>query len=1071
LKKIVKKISEGLTILSQETDDITDIAIIGMSFKLPKANSQEEFWDNIINQKNCVASISENRKKISNDVIVCFGKKNVSYRKMAYIDEIDTFDYKYFGMSKKEADFIDPNQRLFLENTIKAIEDAGHGMDSIKSTKTGVFVGFDSDSDYKYLVEYYAPEFSELSQVENLPAMIAGRVSHLLDLKGPSIIINTTCSSSLVALHIACEALKNKECDMAIVGGVKVSLMPIERDLSFGNESKDGKTRVFDENANGAVSGEGVVTLLIKPFDQAVKDKDNIYAVIKGSAVNHNGNGASVMAPNPIAEEEVITSAWKNAKIDPSTISYIECHSVGTKWGDAIEIEGISRAFNRYTDNKKFCAVGSVKTNIGHLDSVSGLAGLVKAVLGLRNKIIPPSLPLEMPNKNINFDDGPVYYNDTAKPWNQSPRRCGVSAAGLSGTNCHIVLEGYDRPTDDIRVTEGEHIFTLSAKNIELLKDSIQDFITYLEKDINSDGNTNQKYNLEDICYTVNTGRGRYDYGIFCIVKDKEDLLKQLYQAKQDLRDIERDIEFRCSVKINDGLIDNELLMDKLLKEYRLTSDREILMQIEKLYYKGVKINWSYLYEKGKYHRVSIPTYHFEKSRCWIKKHDQYQQKKTVREVKLVGRNDDKYTKTEIQISKVIADLLDLSEIDINHSFAELGGNSILAVKLELDLEKEGLFFPDFIESIKGSIRDMAKEISEELISNKDNDNSIERKKEQAKNIVRRETDGIIPFNDIFYKSCFYNALFTVLQSCGYPIGYFYVNDFIIYITNSYGFIKVEYQELKDCKQILRNIKVRYKGESHVTDIVRYAIDEINQGNILLIWNDPYYASIRKDAYRVKHRSHPWVVSDVDMENKHFVVYEHTNSDSLNYHKQELSFDELRACYDSYITLYGKDENGYSCYSFEHKPKKLKINLDLDSTYFANLILNKDKISENRDAMFSFIDSFAEHIMELDYLKASKESLLASLNDLINAKKVEKYVYDNVLKNELGLKEVLFCIVDKWELIRSTLYKYYLTDKITATKQVLLKEELLNIKDCEKKLYSLLNIKIRTKDRDKFFTV
>lgn len=1055
MKKIIKNNSERPKILRQETEKITDIAIIGISFKLPRANLQEELWNIITKQKDCITSISENREEISNDVIDCYGKKNVLYRKMGYIDDIDTFDYKYFGMSKKEADFIDPNQRLFLENTIKAIEDAGYGMAGIRSSRTGVFVGFDSDSEYKHLVEYYAPEFGKLSFVENLTAMIPGRVSHLMDLKGPSMVINTTCSSSLVALHIACESLKSKECDMAIVGGVKVSLLPIERDLPFGNESKDGKTRVFDENANGAVSGEGVITILIKPLEQAVKEKDNIYAVIKGSAVNHNGNGASIMAPNPIAEEEVLTSAWKNAKIDPNTISYIECHSVGTKWGDAIEIEGITRAFNRYTDNKKFCAVGSIKTNLGHLDSVSGLAGLVKAVLGLKKKFIPPSLPLELLNQNINFDDGAVYYNDILKPWNQSPRRCGVSGAGLSGTNCHIVLEGFDRPNDESCVTKVEHIFTLSAKNTDLLKDSIKDFITYLENDLKSNINTNLKYELEDICYTVNTGRGRYDYGIFCIVKNKDDLLKQLYQIKQDLKDI----NLNCSVSINDGLLDDVLIMDMLLNEYRLTSDSEILLQIKKLYYKGVKIDWNYLYERGKYNRVSIPTYHFEKSRCWIKNHDKCHEEEIVRDIKLVGENDGEYTTREIRISKLIANLLDLSKIDINHSFAELGGNSILAVKLELDLEKQGLYFSNFKESIKRSIKNFAKEILDENVINKDSDASIESKNEQ----ILRKSDGVIIFNDIFYKSCFYNALFTVLLSCRYPIGYFFVNDFIIYTTNSHGIIGVNYQGLKGCKRILEDTMVRYRGEKHVTDIVKYAVNKIKEGNILLIWIDPYYAQIRKDTYMIKHRSHPWVVADVDIENKFFFVYEHTNSDSLNYQKQGVSFDEISACYESYITLYANDENGYSCYSFEHKPKNQKINLDLNRIYLDNLILNKDKLSDNLNAMISFIDTFEGHITDLVYLKANRENLIASLNKLINAKKVERYVYENILKNEPGLKKVVSSIADKWELIRSILLKYYLTDKITEKRQALLIEELLNIKDCEKELYLFLSIKIRAK--------
>lgn len=1036
MKKIVKKTSERPKILKQEIESFTDIAIIGMSFKLPKASLQGEFWNIIKEQKECITSISEHRQELSNDVIDCYSKKNVVYRKMAYIDDIDTFDYKYFGMSKREADFIDPNQRLFLENTLKAIEDAGYGMAGIRSSRTGVFVGFDSESEYKQLVECYAPEFAKLSFIENLSAMIPGRVSHLLDLKGPSMVINTTCSSSLVALHNACESLKSKECDMAIVGGVKISLMPIERERSIGTQSKDGKSRIFDENANGVISGEGVVTILIKPFEQAVKDKDNIYAIIKGSAVNHNGNGASIMAPNPIAEEDVITSAWKNAKIDPSTISYIECHSVGTKWGDAIEIEGISMAFNRYTDNKQFCAVGSIKTNLGHLDSVSGLIGLVKAVLGLKNKIIPPSLPLELPNQNINFEDGAVYYNDTAKPWNQSPRRCGVSASGLSGTNCHMVLEGFDRTSDEIKCTKGEHIFTLSAKNIDLLKDSIQDFITYLENDIKAD----MKADLEEICYTVNTGRGRYDYGIFCIVKDKDDLLKQLYRMNEDFKDTMSS----CNVSINDGLLDDIQLMDRLLKEYKLTSDSQILMQIKKLYYKGVKINWNYIYERGRYHKISIPTYHFEKLRCWIKNYDECQKEDILRDIKLVGRNDGKYTKRELVISKLIASLLDLSKIDINNSFAELGGNSILAVKLEVDLEKEGIYFLNFNESIKGSIRNFAKEINGANEINKNKDTNI------------KDKDEVLVFNDIFYKSCFYNALFTALKSCGYPINHFLANDFITYTTNSNGIIDVNYQELKSCKQILEDTKVRYRGESYITDIVKYAADKISKGNILIVWIDPYYASIRKDAYMVKHRSHPWVVTEIDMENKKIFVYEHTNSNSLNYRKQGVSFNEISACYESYIKLYTKDQNGYSCYSFEHKPADFKVNLDVYSIYIDNLISNKEKICSNLNAQASFIDSFSEYIMDLECLKANRETLIESLNELINAKKVEKHVYQSILSNESVLNEAISCIVDKWECIRSILLKYYLMNKITEKKQVVIKKELLNIKDCEKNLYLLL---------------
>jgi len=255
---------------------------------------------------------------------------------------------------------------------------------------------------------------------------------------------DTTCSSSLVALHLASKAIQRGECDQAIAGGIKLNILPIGK-INIGIESKDGFTRSFDESADGTNWSEAVAAVFLKPLAKAITDKDNIYAVIKGSAINQDGTSAGLTAPNAKAQEEVIISAWKDAQIDPRTVSYIEAHGTGTKLGDPVEIEGISQAFRRYTDARSFCLIGSAKSNIGHTAEASGLVSLIKSCLALKNKKIPSSIHFHEPNRKVDWDNAPVSVVTKLTAWKRSeentPLRCGVSSFGLSGTNCHVVLE------------------------------------------------------------------------------------------------------------------------------------------------------------------------------------------------------------------------------------------------------------------------------------------------------------------------------------------------------------------------------------------------------------------------------------------------------------------------------------------------------------------------------------------------------------------------------------------------------------------------------------------------------
>lgn len=417
-------------IVSSDSIDIEeisskDIAIIGMSARLPKAENVKEFWHNIRSAVDCVEDYPEARKKDSDAFLRYIGtdEEKIKYTKGAYLTDVDKFDYSFFQITPKEASLMNPNQRVFLETVWNAIEDSGYGGKKLRGSNTGVYMGYSPGTfvdvlyDYSRFIIEVDPFLAPMAVPGNLHSIIASRISYVLDLKGPSLSIDTACSSSLVAVHLACQGIRNGECDMAIAGSVKINLFPLDREQKLGIESSNAKARTFDESSDGTGRGEGVVAIILKPLSNAVKDGDHIYAVIKGSAINQDGNSIGITAPNAVAQTNVICSAWENAAINPEAIGYIEAHGTGTKLGDPIEIEGIRNAFNKYTQKKQFCAIGSVKSNIGHLDSCAGIVGLIKAVLALQHREIPPTLHFEYPNKKIEFENSPVYVNNELTEW------------------------------------------------------------------------------------------------------------------------------------------------------------------------------------------------------------------------------------------------------------------------------------------------------------------------------------------------------------------------------------------------------------------------------------------------------------------------------------------------------------------------------------------------------------------------------------------------------------------------------------------------------------------------------
>ena len=427
----------------------TDIAIIGMACRFPGAPSVSHFWHNLTRGIGSITALSdEDLSRLPQEIVNDPSFVNAT----GLLQNIDLFDAAFFNLNPAEATATDPQQRLMLECAWEALESAGYNP---QGQKVGVFAGA-GESLYRDLLRGDAGLLRSLGELQLTISTgkdhVAPRVSYLLDLRGPSVPVNTACSTSLVAVHLACQSLMNGECEMALAGGVSLSSQTGYLFEENGILSPDGLCRAFDQNARGTVPGSGAAVALLKPLDQAVTDGDRIHAVIKGSAINNDGNlKVGYTAPSVEGQRRVIEQALANAHIAPQQISYIETHGTGTPLGDPIEIEALRQIFENAEENaatgEKLCALGSVKTNIGHCDSAAGIAGLIKAVLCLEHRTLVPSLHFEKPNPQLDLDRSQFFVNTETTAWKQTPRLAGVSSFGIGGTNAHVILA--EAPTSE----------------------------------------------------------------------------------------------------------------------------------------------------------------------------------------------------------------------------------------------------------------------------------------------------------------------------------------------------------------------------------------------------------------------------------------------------------------------------------------------------------------------------------------------------------------------------------------------------------------------------------------------
>ncbi|MEH1866380.1 MAG: beta-ketoacyl synthase N-terminal-like domain-containing protein [Nostoc sp.] len=528
-----------MTIYSVNNNEFnnSEIAIIAVAGRFPGAKDVESFWQNL---RDGVESISwlTDEELINSGVSVDLLSHPNYVKANAVLSDIELFDANFFGYSAKEAELIDPQQRLFLELAWEAIEKAGYDPYTYNGL-IGVYGGVGMNRYFlnnlynnHQLIETVDPfQLAISSDKDFLPT----RVAYKLNLTGTAVNVQTACSTSLVAVHLACQSLLNCECDMALAGGVSIN---IPQKIGYLYQegmilSPDGHCRAFDAKAQGTVGGSGAGIVVLKRLKDAISDRDHIHAIIKGSASNNDGAiKVGYTAPSISGQAAVIGEAQTLAGVDAETISYIEAHGTATPLGDPIEIAALTQAFNQTTDKKGFCAIGSLKTNLGHLDTAAGVAGLIKTVLALQHKMLPPSLHFETPNPKIDFANSPFYVNTSLTEWKTDniPRRAGVSSFGMGGTNAHVILEEapvFGQGAGSREQGRNYHLLCLSAKTASALEKATANLVTHLKE--------HPELNLGDVAYTLNSGRRGFNYRRMLICQDLEDAVEALgiLEAKQ----------------------------------------------------------------------------------------------------------------------------------------------------------------------------------------------------------------------------------------------------------------------------------------------------------------------------------------------------------------------------------------------------------------------------------------------------------------------------------------------------------------------------------------------------------
>ncbi len=596
-----------------------EIAIVGVSGKYPKAANVSAFWENLRNGIDCISEIPAERW----DDARLQAEAGRHSRWGGFIDGVDEFDPLFFRISPREAQEMDPQERLFLQAVWHVFEDAGYAPSALSHqtrSRMGVFVGV-MYGEYQMHSGWHGKEGDGLV-VSALYGSIANRVSYVLDFHGPSMAVDTLCSSSLTALHLAVQSLRAGECEAAVVGGVNVSIHPNKYLLHarLAMSSSDGRCRSFGSGGDGFVPGEGVGAILIKPLADAVRDGDQVYGVIKATVINQDGKTHGFTVPNPNAQAAMVSEAIRKAGVDPRRISYVEAHGTGTALGDPIEITGLTKAFREFTADKQFCAIGSVKSNIGHLESAAGMAGLTKILLQMRHRKLVPSLHSRDLNPEIDFKETPFFVPQSLADWEpprvekegavQSGLRLAcISSFGAGGSNAHVILEEFASgdPAAEADGVGGRQLIVLSARD----QDRLREVVAQLHEFIRS----NPEYRLADLAATLQVGRETMEERLAFAVSSRAELavrLQGILDGRED-RSIHRGSAEQRQASLR-WLMEDEDLQAAVGSWI----DKGKYDQLLKAWAAGVSVDWRGLPGDRPRRRMSLPGYPFAREKYWV---------------------------------------------------------------------------------------------------------------------------------------------------------------------------------------------------------------------------------------------------------------------------------------------------------------------------------------------------------------------------------------------------------------------------------------------------------------------
>ncbi|MBV9992178.1 MAG: zinc-binding dehydrogenase [Alphaproteobacteria bacterium] len=588
------------------------VAVIGMVGQFPMAASPAEFWRNLEQGRYCVSGLPYERWKMPRPE----NGSSPLYPHTGVLEDADTFDPLFFNISPKEARLMDPQQRVFLQNCWSCIEDAGYAPSSLSGSRCGVFAGC-SGAGYGF---GRIQETSTHVLMGHTNSILPARISYHLNLKGPCMAIDTACSSALVAVAEACTSLAFGGCDLALAGGVSIFASPIFSKMAAegGMLSEDGRCYTFDKRANGFVPAEGVGVFLLKRLSDALRDGDRIHGVVSGWGVNHDGKTNGMTAPSVASQTALECEVYEKFAIHPETISYIEAHGTGTRLGDPIEVQGLTDAFRGFTAKTGYCALGSVKTNIGHALAAAAAAGMLKVLLSLRHRVLPPSINYESLNDEITLDGTPFYVNATAQPWrSDGPLRAAVSSFSYNGTNAHVVIEEAP-PGARAVAAEETQLILISARSEQQLEDQIRQLLAHVEDFLGRSPSRSDKLcRLGDIAYTLQLGR--------------DAMVERLAFACDSLEQLESTLRDVLGGRAPKGLARANVrgARKKLDKEDReaaarraaaieaalAAGDRAALIE---QWMAGAAVDWRGLTRAAQPQRMSLPTYPFARKRYWF---------------------------------------------------------------------------------------------------------------------------------------------------------------------------------------------------------------------------------------------------------------------------------------------------------------------------------------------------------------------------------------------------------------------------------------------------------------------